>query len=45
MHLNTPSQFLQEIPANLLEEVKVVEEDESDLGDLNDGNVQYLPEV
>jgi DNA helicase-2/ATP-dependent DNA helicase PcrA len=46
MYLNTPSQFLQEIPEKLLEEVKLVDnENKKDFGNLNDGSVQYLPEV
>ncbi|MBU1131027.1 ATP-dependent helicase [Patescibacteria group bacterium] len=46
MYLNTPSQFLREIKKSLLEEVNLVDNhNDSDLEDLNDGEVQYLPEV
>jgi len=45
MYLNTPSQFLQEIPEELLEEVKLVGNQKSNWSELNDGAVQYLPEV
>ncbi len=45
MYLNTPSQFLQGIPEELLEEVKLLEDSSGRWTDLNDGEVQYLPEV
>jgi DNA helicase-2/ATP-dependent DNA helicase PcrA len=45
MYLNTPSQFLQEIPKELLEEVRIVGSQKSDWSELNDGQVQYLPEI
>ena len=46
MYLNTPSQFLQEISEELLEEVKLnYEGRQSQSADLNDGKIQYLPEV
>ena len=49
MYLNTPSQFLQEVPEELMEEIKLVDGMSSERwinnNDLNDGEVQYLPEV
>ena len=47
MYLNTPSQFLQETPDELLEEIKLIEgfSSKSDYNDLNGDGVQYLPEV
>lgn len=46
IYLNSPSQFLQEIKKELMEEVKLVEDyNDSDLEDSNDGDVRYLPEV
>jgi DNA helicase II / ATP-dependent DNA helicase PcrA len=43
MYLNAPSPFLAEIPENLMEELKLVED--KDYNKYNDGQVQYLPEV
>ena len=46
MFLNTPSQFLHEIPDELTEEVKLVDDSNWIKNDgLNDGEVQYLPDV
>ncbi len=52
MFLNTPSQFLQEIPEELMEEMKLLSssnwiknDDLDDRAKLDDGDVQYLPEV
>ncbi|MCX6785644.1 MAG: ATP-dependent helicase [Candidatus Komeilibacteria bacterium] len=45
MYLNSPSQFLTEINANLLEEVKLIEKTIWNRKDLNDGNVSYLPDL
>ncbi|HLD27519.1 MAG TPA: UvrD-helicase domain-containing protein [Patescibacteria group bacterium] len=44
MALNTPSRFLNEIDVNLLETVKLIEAGE-DYSDLNDGGVNYLPDL
>lgn len=45
MNLNTPSQFLREIPEELLEEIRIVGGRVSSWSKLNDGQVQYLPDV
>ncbi|KKT98698.1 MAG: UvrD/REP helicase [Parcubacteria group bacterium GW2011_GWC2_45_15] len=46
MYLNTPSQFLGEIPAELMEKVKLIDDSRWIKNeDLDDGEVQYLPEV
>ncbi|MBU1036515.1 ATP-dependent helicase [Patescibacteria group bacterium] len=44
-YLNIPSSFLQEIPEELMEEVKLVENGINGFNHLNDGDIQYLPEV
>ena len=43
MYLNTPSQFLGEIPEELMAEMKLLEGRNYD--NLNDSDVQYLPDV
>jgi len=43
MYLNTPSQFLSEIPEDLLEEIKLLES--NNFKNLNDNGVEYLPEI
>ena len=46
MYLNTPSQFLCQIPAELMEKVKLIDDSRWIKNeDLDDGEVQYLPEV
>jgi len=46
MYLNAPSQFLKEIPEELTEEVKLIDDSKwIKPNDLNDGEVQYLPDV
>ena len=44
MYLNTPSRFLEEVAAELLDEVKLLS-GLSAHSDLNDGDVQYLPDL
>jgi len=42
-YLKTPSPFLKEIPEELLEEIKTIEED--NFNDLNGDGISYLPEI